>query len=430
MQTAKAEPIHDGRGWTVQRNVVRLKQQPYSEDRDNEEEEREGVDRNSDDEDARHDVNNKAGRHKVEAMDGGERLNKHWREPEAMGEGMGKLRREDTNSGPGVELRWDVGGVRSSSLTMADFANLQLVVRRVGDLTLDLLAWALARWGCHTLALVAQGSGELYTIDESVNKSGERCDEVVLVVAREVLDSGHAHLSAVGPRDECNAADKVLVVELAHTAAWCWKGCGRFLESCDKDLMCGVGECKCWWHDLMDTAEGTQLRMTGLAAATLARTLLEQGQEEHLALGVLAGHRWLEEGWAAGGILFWAGGGALTWVAGGAVVAPKSQNLKQWHGTRYSTKLNTLVQGKVEETLLAMLALVGSGEETWALGFGAVDMLGILIFKGLRYCKRGWERKREGGHLFDASVAMAVHQLQFQFLRGSHQQMAVLVPLW
>ncbi|KAJ7348000.1 hypothetical protein DFH08DRAFT_808769 [Mycena albidolilacea] len=30
MQTAKAEPIHDGRGWMVQRNVVRLKQQPYS----------------------------------------------------------------------------------------------------------------------------------------------------------------------------------------------------------------------------------------------------------------------------------------------------------------------------------------------------------------------------------------------------------------
>jgi hypothetical protein len=29
MQTAKAEPIHNGRGWTVQRNVVRLKQQPY-----------------------------------------------------------------------------------------------------------------------------------------------------------------------------------------------------------------------------------------------------------------------------------------------------------------------------------------------------------------------------------------------------------------
>ncbi|KAJ7876490.1 hypothetical protein B0H14DRAFT_2568203 [Mycena olivaceomarginata] len=29
MQTAKAEPIHNGRGWTVQRNVVRLTQQPY-----------------------------------------------------------------------------------------------------------------------------------------------------------------------------------------------------------------------------------------------------------------------------------------------------------------------------------------------------------------------------------------------------------------
>jgi hypothetical protein len=30
MQTAKAEPIHNGRGWMVQRNVVRLKQQPYT----------------------------------------------------------------------------------------------------------------------------------------------------------------------------------------------------------------------------------------------------------------------------------------------------------------------------------------------------------------------------------------------------------------
>jgi hypothetical protein len=29
MQTAKAELIYDGRGWTVQGNVVRLKQQPY-----------------------------------------------------------------------------------------------------------------------------------------------------------------------------------------------------------------------------------------------------------------------------------------------------------------------------------------------------------------------------------------------------------------
>ncbi|KAJ7105576.1 hypothetical protein C8R44DRAFT_745739 [Mycena epipterygia] len=30
MQTAKAEPILEGRGWTVQRNVVRLEQQPYT----------------------------------------------------------------------------------------------------------------------------------------------------------------------------------------------------------------------------------------------------------------------------------------------------------------------------------------------------------------------------------------------------------------
>jgi len=30
MQTTKAEPILEGRGWTVQRKVVRLEQQPYT----------------------------------------------------------------------------------------------------------------------------------------------------------------------------------------------------------------------------------------------------------------------------------------------------------------------------------------------------------------------------------------------------------------
>jgi hypothetical protein len=74
------------------------------------------VDGNGDDEDARH--CDKVGRHEVEAMGGGEELNKLQRDPEAMGEVMGKLRREDTNGGPGAEPRRDVGGVRGSSLTI------------------------------------------------------------------------------------------------------------------------------------------------------------------------------------------------------------------------------------------------------------------------------------------------------------------------
>jgi hypothetical protein len=60
----------------------------------------------------------KVGRHEVEAIDSGRGLNKLQHEPKAMGKVMGKLRREDKNSGPGAKLRWDVGGVCSSSLTM------------------------------------------------------------------------------------------------------------------------------------------------------------------------------------------------------------------------------------------------------------------------------------------------------------------------
>jgi hypothetical protein len=46
---------------------------------------------------------------------------------------------------------------------VADVANLQLVGGGVGDLVLDLLAWAPARQGRCALALAAQGSGELHT---------------------------------------------------------------------------------------------------------------------------------------------------------------------------------------------------------------------------------------------------------------------------
>jgi hypothetical protein len=63
-----------------------------------------------------------------------------------------------------------------------NLANLQLAVGGVSDLVLDLLAWAPARQGCRVLVLAAQGGGELHTIDKFVGKSGERCDEVILVI--------------------------------------------------------------------------------------------------------------------------------------------------------------------------------------------------------------------------------------------------------
>jgi hypothetical protein len=54
----------------------------------------------------------------------------------------------------------------------------------------------------------------------------------------------------------------------------------------------------------------TRLRATaGPIAATLALRVAEAGAGEALGLGVLTGRRCLEEGWAAGGILFWVGGG-------------------------------------------------------------------------------------------------------------------------
>jgi hypothetical protein len=139
------------------------------------------VDGNSDNEDARCDENNKAGRHKVEAMDGSERLNKHWCEPEAMGEGMGKLRCKDTNSDPGVEPRWDVGGVHGSSLTMWQTLLISSLLSE--ELVTSCLIFLL---GCQLGGVVAHWHLWLkavgHTIDESVNKSGERCDEVVLAV--------------------------------------------------------------------------------------------------------------------------------------------------------------------------------------------------------------------------------------------------------
>ncbi|KAJ7334839.1 hypothetical protein DFH08DRAFT_813875 [Mycena albidolilacea] len=151
-------------------------------------------------------------------------------------------------------------------------------------------------------------------------KIGEADRGPRLCPAGEVLNSGRARFSAVGPGDECNAAGglrhderrgrstegdadgkrlvtrflrerrrrgerrqcsetrsgflflgEALVVELAHAAMRCWKGCGRFLESRDKELMCGVGERACRRRDLVDTVEGTRLRATaGPAAATFA----------------------------------------------------------------------------------------------------------------------------------------------------------------
>ncbi|KAJ7337624.1 hypothetical protein DFH08DRAFT_812946 [Mycena albidolilacea] len=335
---------------------------------------REGVDRNGDDEDARR--CDKVGRHKVEAMGGGEELNKLQRDPEAMGKVMGKLGREDTNGARGAELRRD------------------LIRGGAGDLALDLLAWAPDRRGRHALALAAQGGRGLHTIDKLVDKSGERCDEVVLVVgdhaqtpqedqlighyleglrlrdadpltqpevpvivvgvragmdaggeerrevskadrgprlcpAGEVLNRDCARLGAVGPGDESNTAGglrhderqgrgtegdtdskhlvacflgerrrrgkrcqcsethssllflgEALVVELAQAAARSRNGCSRFLESCDKELLRGVGERTCQRRNLVDTAEGTQLLTTaGLAAAMLALGIAGAGAE-------------------------------------------------------------------------------------------------------------------------------------------------------
>jgi hypothetical protein len=59
---------------------------------------------------------------------------------------------------------------------------------------------------------------------------------------------------------------EVLVVELVHVAARCGKGCGRFLKSRDKELLCGVGG-HTWtsW-----TLQKTRLHTTaGSAAAAL-----------------------------------------------------------------------------------------------------------------------------------------------------------------
>jgi hypothetical protein len=47
----------------------------------------------------------------------------------------------------------------------------------------------------------------------------------------------------------------VLVVELAHAVARCRKGCGRLLESRDKELLCGLGDHACRRRDLVDAAK-------------------------------------------------------------------------------------------------------------------------------------------------------------------------------
>jgi hypothetical protein len=45
------------------------------------------------------------------------------------------------------------------------------------------------------------------------------------------------------------------VVALAYAVARCRKGCGRFLESRDKELLCGLGDHACRRRDLVDAAK-------------------------------------------------------------------------------------------------------------------------------------------------------------------------------
>jgi hypothetical protein len=40
-------------------------------------------------------------------------------------------------------------------------------------------------------------------------------------------------------------------------AARCRKGCGCFLESRNKELLCGVGGHACRWHNLVDTTKNS-----------------------------------------------------------------------------------------------------------------------------------------------------------------------------
>jgi hypothetical protein len=103
----------------------------------------------------------------------------------------------------------------------------------------------------------------------------------------------HASRESIGDGGSSVSAVRCTAASCSRVRHWWWslltwqhgKGCSHFLKSHNKDLL--FGECACQWHNLVDTAEGTRLHAT--AAATLALHIAGVGQEEHLALGVLAG---------------------------------------------------------------------------------------------------------------------------------------------
>jgi hypothetical protein len=137
-------------------------------------------------------------------------------------------------------------------------------------------------------------------------------------VPREMLTANtwsHTSCESVSDRGSSISASRCAAASCSQARCWWWslltrrRGAGRAVAASSSPVtkICYV---------VLESAHAggttswTLQKELGYARQVLQRqhlhcTLPGKGQEEHLALGVLAGHRWLEEGWAAGGILFW-----------------------------------------------------------------------------------------------------------------------------
>ncbi|KAJ7804192.1 hypothetical protein B0H14DRAFT_2612588, partial [Mycena olivaceomarginata] len=212
-------------------------------------------------------------------MGGGEELNKLQRDPEAMGEGNGEAQARGYKRRPWSGAEAGCGRCAGLELNhTANLANLQLVVGGVGDLALDLLAWAPARrdvmrsswslatglwatfvpsrrgleqWSCSPRCCGPRRRGLHGGVGCDMTSGGGEVPRAMLTANA----WSRASCESVGDGGRGVSAARRAAASCSWARRWWWssltrrRGAGMAAAASssprDEELLCRVGECAC-----------------------------------------------------------------------------------------------------------------------------------------------------------------------------------------